>query len=507
MTLVPEHSAAGSDAAALGLEALRARLAEDMALLNLPARPWVLPWEGKIAPDVDVLVIGAGMLGLCATAALRLHGVESVLCLDRAPQGQEGPWITFARMNTLRTAKTATGPALGVPSLTFRAWFVAQHGTAAWEVLDKIPRAQWMEYLNWYRTVLNLPVRNACEVTGIVPRGDGLFDVAVAGEAHPIRARRVIFATGIDGFGTGYIPPVVDGVDRRFYTHSADRISFEAFAGKRVGVVGAGASAMDNAATALEAGAASLDLFVRRPALPAIDKFSGVSSEGLVMGYLGLPDPIKWRIMRYGLDYPVPAPSDSTRRVFRHANARMHVASPVLRVTENGDGIVVQTPHGETALDFLVFATGFTCAPENRPELATIEPALRRWSDRFQPDAGEESMALGASPDLAPDFAFQAREPRDQGWVSHLYCFSFDATLTHGKLTSGVPALTEAANRLVRGVASSLLAEDAERYLNVFRAYDRAELRGDEWCPEQIVAGAVVSSTATGVPLQKGTAA
>ncbi|WP_264996424.1 SidA/IucD/PvdA family monooxygenase, partial [Kozakia baliensis] len=203
--------------------------------------------------------------------------------------------------------------------------------------------------------------------------------------ARPLRARRVILATGIDGLGEGYIPPVVNGVHRRFYAHSAELIAFDALASKRVGVVGAGASAMDNAATALEAGAASLDLFVRRPALPAIDKFSGVSSEGLVMGYLGLPDPIKWRIMRYGLDYPVPAPRDSTRRVFRHANAHLHLASPVLAVRESGDGIVVRTPHGETELDFLIFATGFVCTPDSRPELAVIAPALRRWSDRFQP--------------------------------------------------------------------------------------------------------------------------
>ncbi|WP_305069186.1 FAD/NAD(P)-binding protein, partial [Kozakia baliensis] len=178
MTLAPEQSTA--DIASTGLAALRARLAEEMAMLNLPARPWVQPWEGEAAPDADVLVIGAGMLGLCATAALRLHGVNSVLCLDRAPAGEEGPWVTFARMNTLRTAKTATGPALGLPSLTFRAWFVAQYG-AAWDALDKIPRAQWMDYLNWYRAVLDLPVRNDSEVTGITPREDGLFDVSVRG--------------------------------------------------------------------------------------------------------------------------------------------------------------------------------------------------------------------------------------------------------------------------------------------------------------------------------------
>ncbi len=43
---------------------------------------------------------------------------------------------------------------LGVPSLTFRAWWEAQYGSAAWDALDKIPRARWMDYLRWYRTTL-----------------------------------------------------------------------------------------------------------------------------------------------------------------------------------------------------------------------------------------------------------------------------------------------------------------------------------------------------------------
>ncbi|EGH49635.1 hypothetical protein PSYPI_47513, partial [Pseudomonas syringae pv. pisi str. 1704B] len=40
------------------------------------------------------------------------------------------------------------------------------------------------------------------------------------------------------------------------------------FAGKRVAVIGGGASAMDSAATALEAGATRVDLLIRRAELP-----------------------------------------------------------------------------------------------------------------------------------------------------------------------------------------------------------------------------------------------
>ncbi|MGK9797804.1 FAD/NAD(P)-binding protein, partial [Salmonella enterica subsp. enterica] len=88
------------------------------------------------------------------SATLKHLGIAARI-FDRAPAGFEGPWATTARMETLRSPKQLTGPALGLPALTFRAWYEAQFGTAAWDALDKIPRLQWMDYLRWYRRVLD----------------------------------------------------------------------------------------------------------------------------------------------------------------------------------------------------------------------------------------------------------------------------------------------------------------------------------------------------------------
>ena len=130
----------------------------------------------------DVVVIGGGMCGLVASFALHNAGIRNIRIFDRGPRGFEGPWVTYARMETLRSPKQLTGPAYGMASLTFRAWFTAQFGEAAWEALDKIPRPMWMDYLRWYRQVLDLPVENEVEVLRIVPEGDLLrLDLAGAG--------------------------------------------------------------------------------------------------------------------------------------------------------------------------------------------------------------------------------------------------------------------------------------------------------------------------------------
>src|SRR6056297_1819984 len=109
--------------AATGLARLGQNIVRDLNFLNQPAANWVPEHTGPDGkPVLDVLVVGAGMCGLVAAFQLRRIGITRTHVIDAAPAGLEGPWRTFARMETLRSPKHLSGPAAGLPHLTFRAW-------------------------------------------------------------------------------------------------------------------------------------------------------------------------------------------------------------------------------------------------------------------------------------------------------------------------------------------------------------------------------------------------
>lgn len=472
-----------STSSAIGLAALEERLKQDLAWLELPAKSWVPRRIVDGEPVIDVVIVGAGMAGLAAAAMLKRLGVDNHLVLDRAQAGEEGPWATFARMRTLRSPKELTGPAMGMPALTFRAFYEAQYGEEAWQALDRAPRTMWMDYLVWYRKVLDLTARNGVSVERIHARADALLalDVSEGGTSRKILARHVVLATGRDGLGGAHVPPLADGIDRRFWAHSADPIDFERLRGKRIAVVGAGASAMDNAAVALEAGAARLDLFIRRADIPRVNKFTGIGSQGVVHGFAGLTDEWKWRFLDYTLKAQTPPPRQSVLRVSAHPCAHFHLSSPLDGLAVSGDHLVVTTPKGRYETDFIIFGTGFKVDLAQRKELAEFAPYIRFWRDRFPPPAGVDNSELEDSPDLGSAFEFLEKVPGACPMLSRLHCFNYPATLSHGKLSGDIPAISEGADRLARGIVRRLFVDDREIHFANLKAFATPELIGDEW--------------------------
>jgi len=100
---------------------LEAQVRADLARTSHPNASWLEP---KSAPDggpaLDVLIVGAGQSGLATAFGLMRSQVTNILILDRAEEGKEGPWLSYARMHTLRSPKDFTGPDLDIPSLTYQ---------------------------------------------------------------------------------------------------------------------------------------------------------------------------------------------------------------------------------------------------------------------------------------------------------------------------------------------------------------------------------------------------
>ncbi len=467
-----------------GLLALEARLKEELSLLELPAKDWVpeRTLDGQVL--VDVAIIGGGMAGLTVATALKHLGIKAQV-YDRSPAGFEGPWATTARMDTLRSPKQLTGPALGIPSLTFRAWFEAQFGQDAWQELDKIPRLQWMDYLRWYRQVMQVNVLNehAVERVELHPEGHLILTVRHQDKIEQVIARRLVLATGRDGLGGPSVPNFALDIPRHLWAHSADVYDYASLKGKRVGVIGAGASAMDSAGTALESGAASVDLLIRRDDIPRINKGKGAGSPGLTHGYAQLADEWKWRFRHYINVQQVPPPKGSTLRVSQYANAYFNQGCPIDKIEVNGDVLSVHTPKGVFTLDFLFFATGFKIDWQLRPEYASFSSLVRTWAERYQAPVGEEDAELSACPDLGANFEFQAKPGVNAPGIANIYCFSYPAVASHGTVSGDIPAISDGAKAIAQGIAASLFNEDVVYHYAQLQAFAEPELEGDEWEP------------------------
>ena len=367
---------------ACGLPALEARLNEDLRFLCYPGKDWVPRREGV----TDVTIIGAGMCGMLAWFALSMGGVLNTRVLDRGANGLEGPWLTYARMETLRSPKELTGPCYRQGTLTFQAWFRAQFGAAAWGAMDKIPRPMWMDYLRWFRRALEVPVENDVSVDLVEPEGDLLRLHLSGADSDTILTRKLVFATGRDGIGEQNIPGFVDGLPCKYWAHSADEIDFPALESKRVAVVGVGASAVDNAAEALEHGAAEVRHLIRRKEMPTVNKMMGIGSLWLHGRLRGLPDEWRWRFMQYSFATQTPAPHGSTLRVSRHENAFFHFGKAVTSTQEEGDAVRIGFADGTSYLaDFVILGTGFTVDPLSRVEFGKAASEIQLWEDVYAP--------------------------------------------------------------------------------------------------------------------------
>ena len=453
----------------------------------------VLRWAGRepadwvrarAGADHNVVIVGAGHSGLSVAYALKRKGVGKVDVIDRAEPGQAGIWRTVARMHQLRTPKTmAPGPEGGNVALSFRAWYETLHGPAAFDALDRIPRLEWADYLTWFQQVTDTKVRYRTRLVEIEPQGDLLrLHLESDGAQRVETTRKLVLANGYGGAGGPEIPEVLRALPTRVWTHSTGQIPLDTLRGKVVGVIGAGSNAFDAAGVSLEAGAAEVHMFNRRPYIEYQGQPAGAAPRPPVppvdRGYPNvlelsyeLPDAMRWRNFLLGERRVASVPIDSLERAVAFKNFHIHMSTSLTDAALAGNGKVTAKAGGKTMrFDYLIAGTGYRIDLAAQPELARIHDKIALWSDRYKPAAGEENAGGGRHPYLGAGFEFLPRESAGAEYLRNIHCFNLAGELSFGIPVGDVPSMVDHP-RLVSAIArdlylDSLDAAAHERYIN-----------------------------------------
>ncbi|MEM9842553.1 MAG: NAD(P)/FAD-dependent oxidoreductase [Pseudomonadota bacterium] len=453
----------------------------DLETLGIGAPSWVVPRDEVY----DVIIIGGGQSGMGAAFGLLRERVSNFLIIDENPLGQEGPWGTYARMITLRTPKHLTSIDLGVPSLTFQAYWIAQHGEASWDAMDKIPREDWLDYLNWYREVLRLPVQSETKVNEISPRENGIYKVQIEGPEGPrvLKARTVVLATGIQGGGEWHTPDFIkQSLPKSRYAHTSEIIPYEDMPGQRIAILGNGASSFDNAQYALSQGVGSVDVFCRRAEIPRVNPIRFMEQTGVVPRFCDLDDALKYEVISSFIKRAQPPTNDTFTRSAAWPNFTLHLGAPWEQVRDTARGVEVTTPKGTFVFDYLVLSTGLVTDHELRPELSQVASKIARWQDVFDAPKAQKNAVLDAHPYLSDGFEFTPLRPEDTASIKGLFAFNYSALVSMGLSAAALTGLGYAIPRLAQAIASQLFLEDKTSWVQRYLDYDEVEFVS-QWRP------------------------
>lgn len=450
---------------------LEREAAHQAALSAGEERPWVGTRDG-VRP---VVIVGAGQAGLVLARGLRRRGIADIVVLDAAPADSAGPWTSYARMHTLRTPKDIAWPTWGTPAVSPRAWFEAVYGVAAWEALEYFPTTAWQGFLRWYRQVSDITVVSDTRVRSLTPTTpDGPLDLFLEGPDGQwiLPAHHVVLATGIEGAGGRYLPPLLADLPTDRVHHTHDDIDFDALAGLRIGILGAGTGAFDNAATALEHGAACVDVHMRRPAMPQVSPYRWMEFAGLIENYGSFTDAQKWAFNVHLSAVDQPATQNALWRAHAFDDFRFLTSSPWQSVEWTGTDIAVTTPHGIHHYDVVLAATGIAADLSRRPELAAVAADALRWSDRLTPEAAAQNPGLASFPYLDDDFGLVSRDGERDAVLSRIHMFNHGARISQGMLSHQIPGLVGGATKLAAALSRRLFVRDSDALLAEYLAYD-----------------------------------
>ena len=204
----------------------------------------------------EIAIIGAGPYGLSLAAHLsaagvahRIFGQPLLTWREHMPQGM-----------LLKSDGFASSLCAPDPGCTLKAYSAAR-GLAYGDTGVPVSLERFIEYGLWFQKRY-VPHLETCHVRR-VERGQGGF-VLTLETGEVMRAGQVVVATGVAGLE--YIPDTLAHLPPELVSHSAQHREGSRLAGKKVIVLGAGASAVDVAAMLSDAGAETT-ILARAPSI------------------------------------------------------------------------------------------------------------------------------------------------------------------------------------------------------------------------------------------------
>ena len=433
--------------------------------LRHPETDWM---PNLIGPDgkslLDVLVVGAGQGGLGIAGTLMRERVTNILVIDKEPRGKEGIWNSHGRMPVIRSPKHYPGPDMGIPNLTYEAWHSAAYGNKSWEATKLIPINNWTKYLAWLRQTLNIPVQNKTELLKIEPANNSM-KVTLRGDKkiEALYVRRIVLATGHDGTGEWWLPDYLATLPSNLCAKASDPIEFSGLAGKKVAILGVGATAGDNAICALQAGA-EVHMFCRRHTHRRQQVYRWCITAGFLRHFGDLDDATRWRFMHYILNTRMGMPPETWARANNDPNFNLHTNSNWQSAKASKDGILIETEQGPFDADFIISCTGHNQDIKKRPELNDFSKHIKLWSDQYTPPTELQDERLGRYPYLGTNFQFLEKTPGSAPYLKRIHDFTFGPTLSFGPSGCSISTLRLTVPMVVAGVTRGLFIEDAESH-------------------------------------------
>ena len=394
--------------------------------------------------STDVAIVGAGPYGLSLSAHLRAAGIAHRI-FGRAMSTWSHRMPAGIHLKSEGFASTLYAPGDAYALRDYCRENDIPYDDEGRPVPIEVFTAYGCEFAR--RFVPDLDERDVVAIESV---GIG-FSLQLA-DGERLRARRVVLAVGISPFA--YLPPVCRGLPSSVLTHSSAHRDLAQFAGRRVAVIGAGATAVDIAAI-LHASGAETHIVARTSKLQYLEKpdlrpkswlhrlrwpMTGIGSgwkakffEDLPHLFHRLPERTRTSIVRKKYS----AAACWFTRELVEGKVGEHLATTVERIDTRPDGVhlALATSAGITStlvVDHVIAATGYRVDIER---LTFLSAALR-----------ERIVTADGSPVLS--LAFESSVP-------DLYFLGLAAANSFGPVLRFACGAGYAARRLTKALATA----------------------------------------------------